>query len=228
LSRSERGENEAEQVEYPLDVKARMVRRMTGPDRVTATELAMESGIPQPTLSRWLREAGMVAGVSESKGKSEAGGAPKRSEESKRPQDYSALERARVVLEGSGLGAEGLGELLRRRGVHREVYEQWREALEAALTKEPKPRRGEGKRIRELEKELARKDKALAETAALLVLKKKWICSSGRERTTTREGRAGVDAGAGRRGGDRRSAPGAGMRDGRGRRAHAAAVARPA
>jgi len=31
----------------------------------------------------------------------------------------------------------------------------------------------EGKRVRELEKELRRKDKTLAETAALLVLKKK-------------------------------------------------------
>jgi hypothetical protein len=39
---------------------------------------------------------------------------------------------------------------------------------------EPKPaKRAETKRINELEKELRRKDKALAETAALLVLKKK-------------------------------------------------------
>jgi len=39
--------------------------------------------------------------------------------------------------------------------------------------KRPKERNGEGQRIRELEAELRRKEKALAETAALLVLKKK-------------------------------------------------------
>jgi hypothetical protein len=40
------------------------------------------------------------------------------------------------------------------------------------------------KRIRQLERELARKEKALAEAAALLILKKKWGIS-GRARTTT-------------------------------------------
>lgn len=43
----------------------------------------------------------------------------------------------------------------------------------------------EGRRIRELEKEVRRKDAALAETAALLVLKKKPRPSLG-PRTTTR------------------------------------------
>jgi hypothetical protein len=50
---------------------------------------------------------------------------------------------------------------------------------------EPKPaKRAETKRIRDLEKELRRKDKALAETAALLVLKKKPRRSGGTRATT--------------------------------------------
>ena len=50
--------------------------------------------------------------------------------------------------------------------------QQWRDQMLVGL--EPKAaKRAETKRIQELEKELRRKDKALAETAALLVLKKK-------------------------------------------------------
>jgi transposase-like protein len=44
-------------MEYSELVRARSVRKMLGPGAVTATALSRETGIPQPTLSRWLREA---------------------------------------------------------------------------------------------------------------------------------------------------------------------------
>jgi hypothetical protein len=80
-----------------------------------------------------------------------------------------------VVVEAGRLSEAELGEYLRRQGLHREQLEEWRTALEEALSQPRSGRRqtGEGKRIKELERELVRKDKALAETAALLVLKKK-------------------------------------------------------
>ena len=56
----------------------------------------------------------------------------------------------------------------------------------------------EARRVRELEREVARKDKALAETAALLVLKKKPRRSGG-TRATTRAPRAAAHRDAGRR-----------------------------
>jgi hypothetical protein len=150
-----------------------MVRRMVGPHGVTATSLAEETGIPQPTLSRWLRGAASIPVVSRPKFPPPSSASP--SPAAKRPQDWSALERAQVVVEAGELTEAELGEFLRRRGLHREQLEEWRTALEEALTK---PRSGnrptsEGKRIKELERELARKEKALAEAAALLILKKK-------------------------------------------------------
>lgn len=167
-------------MEYPEVVKARMVRRMAGPAGQTATALAEETGIPQPTLSRWLREAGSVASVSKAKKpsspKSSAPATPEpeaESEAARRPQDFDPFERAKVVLEARELGEDELGEYLRRRGLHREQLEQWREALEGALGAAPRRQRGEGQRVRELEREIARKDKALAETTALIVLQKK-------------------------------------------------------
>ena len=167
-------------MEYPEVVKARMVRKMAGPAAWSATALADETGIPQPTLSRWLREAGSVTGVNTAKKPLSERSAPPTppapdtdAPAARRPQDLGPLERAKVVLEASELGDDELGEFLRRRGLHREQLAQWRETLEAALTSTPPRRRSESQRVRELERELARKDKALAETTALIVLQKK-------------------------------------------------------
>ncbi|MCW5809075.1 MAG: hypothetical protein KIT31_42370 [Deltaproteobacteria bacterium] len=76
------------------------------------------------------------------------------------------------MVEADGLGEQELGELLRRRGVHREQLDVWRAAAEAFAQPATSRRSPESKRIKELEREVACKDKALAETAALLVLQK--------------------------------------------------------
>lgn len=107
----------------------------------------------------------------------------------RRPEDWTAQERLRVVLEASRLGAEELGELLRREGLHEETLEEWRSAaLEALQPNRPAKPGGDKKKIRDLEREVARKDKALAETAALLVLQKKVRAIWGDEDDDTIEG----------------------------------------
>lgn len=72
--------------------------------------------------------------------------------------------------------ADELGEFLRRKGVHEAQLAEWRAAATAALRPPSKRDRRaasvEARRVRDLERELARKEKALAEAAALLVLKK--------------------------------------------------------
>jgi fermentation-respiration switch protein FrsA (DUF1100 family) len=87
----------------------------------------------------------------------------------------SAEEKVRIVMAAAALAPGELGAFLRREGVHEAEVEQWRaailEALEGGVAKGG--RGADGKRIKELERELRRKDKALAETAALLVLQKK-------------------------------------------------------
>ena len=149
-----------------------MVRRMVGPNAVSVAELERECGIAATTLSRWLHGAASIRPVTK-KVESPERAVPDPVPASRRPQDWSALERAQLVLEAAELGEQELGELLRRRGVHREQLDEWRSALQDALTYPRSKRSGEIKRIKELEREVAYKDKALAETAALLVLKKK-------------------------------------------------------
>jgi hypothetical protein len=147
---------------------------MVGPSAVSATTLAAETGIPQPTLSRWLRGAVSIPAVSRPTSPPSSASPSPAASPARRPQDWSALERAQVVVEAGELPEAELGEFLRRRGLHREQLEEWRASIEEALAK-PRASRptSESKRIKELERELARKEKALAEAAALLVLKKK-------------------------------------------------------
>lgn len=166
--------------EYSKKFRLQMVRRMVGPSRTSATALASEVGVPQPTLSRWLREAGTVAPMAKKKD-SEPVAQP-------RPKDWTAAEKLRVVLEASQLEDGELGAFLRAEGLHEAQLAEWRNAALQALrrpAKRSRRRTPQEKRIRQLEGELHRKDKALAETAALLVLQGKVQALWGGEGAST-------------------------------------------
>ena len=146
---------------YPNGLRFKLVRRMSGPDAVSATELARETGVAQQTLSRWLCAASTVGSMSEPG--------------DRRPQDWSAQEILDALAEAAGLSDEELGVFLRREGLHAADLKRWRQRMLAGFdapvrSSGPSP---QSKRIKELERELRRKEKALAEAAALLVLQKK-------------------------------------------------------
>lgn len=157
---------------YSSKFKERMIVKMTGPGARSATSLSKEVGVAQATLSKWLREAKVGAMVDDGRG----GGRRGRSSERKR---WTSAEKIRVVMEATAAGEADLGALLRREGLHEADLERFREeVLEAAAKgfeagRRPRGPSPEQKRVRKLEKELARKEKALAEAAALLVLRKK-------------------------------------------------------
>lgn len=146
---------------------------MTGGNPDSARELADETGVHQTTLSRWLREAGIGTIPDMKKGKKPARKSPRR------PQDWSVQEKLQVLQEVDGLSDQELGGYLRRKGLHEAQLEQWRASVAEGLTntkpksKMSKEQRMDKRRIQKLERELRRKDKALAEAAALLVLQKK-------------------------------------------------------
>lgn len=95
----------------------------------------------------------------------------------KSPSHWAAEEKFKAVMAFDKLPVEEQGAYLRQEGVHSEHIEMWREKMQKALAPESGDKRTErGEmvyRIMDLERELARKDKALAEAAAILILKKK-------------------------------------------------------
>lgn len=114
-----------------------------------------------------------------------------------RPNDLPPAEKLRLVKEAAELREEELGAFLRCHGLHEAQLEEWRRKIEeAALSALEKPKKSrrrrspEAKRVRELERELDRKDKALAEVTALLALKKKLDALLGDEDGDT-NGRSG-------------------------------------
>nr|BFE89516.1 hypothetical protein GCM10020185_00520 [Pseudomonas brassicacearum subsp. brassicacearum] len=96
-------------------------------------------------------------------------------------ENWSAETKFAVVLEAADLSEIDQGEYWRRKGLYPEQITAWRQAFMTGQKSEKGPvkkedreqSRKDKKRIQELEPELRRKDKALAETAALLVLRKK-------------------------------------------------------
>ena len=157
--------------EYTEAFKSKMVRKMLPPGAMTAKALARETGVNQTSLSRWLKEARTI-GVMD-----------------KPAKKWTPSEKLRVVIEAGRLDDAALGEFLRGEGLHDAQLNEWRAAAEAGLSPPSRsPKSSDAKRVEELEREILRKDKALAEAAALLILQKKvrGLWGAGGE-VTTRE-----------------------------------------
>lgn len=149
-----------------------MIQKMVGPGRISASSLSRLEGIPQPTLSKWLRGAGTLEPMKNNKN------TKKQSDRKLAPNKLTPDQRLDVILEISQLPEDQIGAYLRERGLYESQVNQWRQSAKEALSsssvkKQRSKKSQDARKIKQLEKELRRKDKALAETAALLVLKKK-------------------------------------------------------
>jgi len=164
---------------YSEAVKADVRRRMSPPHRQSVAQISAELGIHVVTLYNWRkawRLQGEVVPASE-----------------KEPEGWSTADKFTVVLETAGLNATELSAYCRERGLFPEQVSRWRQAsqdanaqpvLTMAEQKELERLRAHDQReIKALKKELQRKEKAMAEMAALLVLRKKWdaFCSEDAE-----------------------------------------------
>lgn len=138
---------------YSLAFKQKMIQRLTGKGAASAAQLSRETGVRQQNLSRWLEEARSL---------------PLVASENRIVREWTVEQKARVLAEAANLTGEQLRSYLEREGVRLVDFERWRIALE----EDGRESAATTKRIRNLERELARKEKALAEAAALLVLKK--------------------------------------------------------
>ena len=154
---------------YSEAVRADVRRRMSPPHRQSVARISAELGIHVVTLYNWRktwRLQGEVVPASE-----------------KDPEGWGATDKFSVVLETAGLNATELSAYCRERGLYPEQVDRWRQASQDAnekpvLTlKEQKElerlRAQDQKEIKRLQQELRRKDKALAEAAALLLAAKK-------------------------------------------------------
>jgi hypothetical protein len=159
---------------YKQRFKEQLVARMLSANPPSGGRLALETGVPQPTLSRWKKQATTLGGMPEN-------------DTPRKPR--TPEEKLKIVLEAAAVPEAALGAFLRERGIFEAELFEWRQqALDGLATRGPrKDDRTDKKRIRELERDLRRKEKALAEAAALIVLKKKVLALWGDEGDDTGE-----------------------------------------
>lgn len=154
---------------HSKEFKKNAVRKLMTPGK-TASEVARDLGVHPSQLFRWKQQI-----------RDTAAPMPKQEivdqQPARRPQDWTVEQKLEAVVESLKLTDEELGAFLRSRGLHKADLDEWHESVlkgaRAELGGSPNGKSREGKRIRELERELHRKDRALAEASALLVLKKK-------------------------------------------------------
>jgi transposase-like protein len=143
---------------YSKEIKERAVARLLPPESASIAALSQEMGISVATLERWHAEAFSRPA---------------------RERVWTAAARLQAVISTAAMDEAQRSAWCREQGIFPADLKQWQESATAALSQpeeeraSPQETREDRRRIKELERELRRKDKALAETTALLVLSKK-------------------------------------------------------
>lgn len=149
---------------YNDSFKSEIVAKMLSPNAPPISQLVKECGVSKSALYSWRANAVKEDPMG------------RKNRQGRRRNTFSAAQKFELLTRSTGLTQEELGIFLREHGLHEADLQRWREqatqALHAPLNAVPNTTEN-AKKIRALERELQRKDKALAEASALLVLKKK-------------------------------------------------------
>lgn len=154
---------------YTEKFKENMLAKLLTPGGSSVIELSKATKIPQSTLYQWLAKVKRKTLMTKSKDDSQP---------PVRPQNWSTEAKLNAVIETASMNEKELGLYCRKNGLYTHHLEQWKQAfIDGAKPSVAKENRQEYLKLKEekkqLERELRRKDKALAEASALLILKKK-------------------------------------------------------
>jgi len=146
--------------------KEAILKKLFNPGGQSISQLEKAEGISKTALYRWKQELLAESKVMPNSNKS--------------PENWSSSTKFAIVVETMALTEVELNEYCRKKGLYPEQIKLWKSACVEAnnvAKKQSKIKSSEikshQKKIQRLEREILRKDKALAETAALLVLRKK-------------------------------------------------------
>lgn len=146
---------------FSVDFQKSVVSKFLNRGSRTAESIAEDVGVSIASIYGWTKKYGNVQTMTNKSGR--------------KPNDRKAHEKFQLVMKYFSLPDEERGKFLRENGLHSDHLEMWKETMEAGFnTKSKTPELAEEKKKNKiLEREIRRKDKALAEAAALLILQKK-------------------------------------------------------
>ena len=157
----------AKYASYTKEFKDALVQKVLVSSSGSVKSISGEAGVPSSTLENWIKKYCQQKG----------GDMPR-----KKTSKWKPADKFDAVVFSVSMNEAETSEYCRRTGLYPETLEQWRreciagceEASLGVVTRKKETHEKEWEqKAKRLEKELNRKEKALAEMAALLVLKKK-------------------------------------------------------
>ena len=148
---------------YSAEFKAQIVKKMMPPNNQSVAHISRESGIHVSTLYSWKKQFQAKGFVVPAKPSS--------------PDRWDTKAKLAAIIQTASMNESERSSYCREHGIYSEQLDAWKAAFEAVDIADGPVTKAvlatERKKSRQLEKELRRKEKALAETAALLTLSKK-------------------------------------------------------
>ena len=150
---------------YSAQVKASILAKALAPNAPSVVELAKEFNIPYATLYTWMSTMLNNKPI-------------KQDNKASRPHDKSAQEKLQAVIDTIDKTVEERSVYCRQHGIYIEHIDCWKQQILSSLgivnTRQDKAEQLQAmNEIKQLKRDLCRKNKALAEVSALLILKKK-------------------------------------------------------
>ena len=147
---------------YSNEFKEAIVRKILDRGSLSIAQVCEREGIQKMTASKWLRDRARVSDMVKEKSSLK----------------WSAEEKLKIIIATDALAEQDLGIYLRTNGIHAAQLRDWRNDVVKGLApvKPEKPvfkKDERDEKIKNLEREIRRKDKALSEASALLILQKK-------------------------------------------------------
>lgn len=153
-------------IRYTIEEKEAAIARMMPPYNESVRRLSEELGISDATLYNWRKEARKDGNATPGNGRAS--------------EKWSSEDKFLVVMETYSMNESELTEYCRKKGLYKEQIEAWKKTCITAHERDLSQSKQLNHELREervksktLEKELQEKEKALAEAAALLLLRKK-------------------------------------------------------
>jgi transposase len=144
---------------YSREFKDAILTKVMNRGDSSIGQICDEAGLNRSSVANWIQSRGRSMGMTRKNSKS-----------------WSAEEKFKAVSATQGLSEVELGEYLRKEGLHSHELSEWRTEMIESLTVKRKNASKKDERdvkIKNLERDLRRKDRALAEVSALLILQKK-------------------------------------------------------
>ena len=145
---------------FSTEFKESIVKKLLNRGNQTIEQFCEQNNVAVSTVGKWQSNCANVLEMKTKKNKSK----------------YSPEKILQIISETYSLNEEELGLYLRKNGLHSNQLTEWRTNF-LALMNQPKPNSKKKDerdlKIKELEKNLFKKNAALAEVSALLILQKK-------------------------------------------------------